>query len=107
MPDRNVKRLAHPLLRLAYRAYAWWVKLKGQPLRAAAVAVWHGGEFLVVRHPYRRGLFLPGGLLRKGEDPRLAGADQERGPEEPRQLGTDLHCLRLAGDQSRQPFIGT
>ena len=78
MADWNLKRLAHPFLRLAYRAYARWVKLKGQPLRGAAVAIWHGGKLLVVRHSYRRGFALPGGLLRQGEDPRLAACREVR-----------------------------
>ena len=78
MANRNLKHLAHPFLGLAYRAYAWWVKLKGQPLHGAAVAIWHDGKLLVVRHSYHRGYALPGGLLRKGEDPRLAACREVR-----------------------------
>jgi ADP-ribose pyrophosphatase YjhB (NUDIX family) len=68
----SLKRLAHPLIKVAYRAVRAWGRLTGQPLRGAAVALWHGGQLLVVRHSYRPGYSLPGGFLRRGEDPRLA-----------------------------------
>ena len=73
-----MKRLAYPFLRLAHRAYIGWLKLKGQPLRSAAVAVWHDGKLLKVRHSYRRGWSLPGGVVRRGEDPRFAACREVR-----------------------------
>jgi 8-oxo-dGTP diphosphatase len=60
------------LLRLAHRAYIAWLVLKGHRWESAAVAVWHNGKVLKVRHSYRRGWYLPGGAVRRGEDPRLA-----------------------------------
>ena len=68
----TIKRLGYPLIKLAYWGFCGWVGLTGQPLRGVAVALWHGGELLVVRHSYRPGYSLPGGLLRRGEAPRLA-----------------------------------
>ncbi len=73
-----MQRLAYPFLWLAYRLYVGWLKLKGQPLRSAAVAVWHDGKILKVRHSYRRGWSLPGGAVRRGEDPRLAACREVR-----------------------------
>ena len=49
-------------------------------MRSAAVAVWHDGKLLKVRHSYRRGWSLPGGAVRRGEDPRLT-ACREVGEE--------------------------
>jgi 8-oxo-dGTP pyrophosphatase MutT (NUDIX family) len=73
-----LKRLAYPFLRLAYWAYVGWLKLKGHRWESAAVAVWHDGKVLKVRHSYRRGWSLPGGVLRRGEDPRFAACREVR-----------------------------
>ena len=72
MADWILKRLACPFLRLAHRGYIAWLMLKGHHWHSAAVAVWHEGKVLKVRHSYRRGWCLPGGAVRRGEDPRLA-----------------------------------
>lgn len=74
----SVRRLARPLIGLAFRGYRGWMRLTGRPLRGASVALWHGGQLLVVRHSYRPGYCLPGGLLRRGEDPRLAACREIR-----------------------------
>jgi 8-oxo-dGTP pyrophosphatase MutT (NUDIX family) len=73
-----LKRLAYPFLRLAYWAYVGWLKLKGHRWESAAVAVWHDGKVLKVRHSYRRGWSLPGGAVRRGEDPRFAACREVR-----------------------------
>jgi 8-oxo-dGTP diphosphatase len=73
-----LKRLAYPILRLAHRAYITWLKLKGHRWESAAVVVWHDGKVLKVRHSYRRGWCLPGGAVRRGEDPRLAACRELR-----------------------------
>ena len=67
-----MKRRLYPFLRLAHRVYIAWLVLKGHRWESAAVAVWHNGKVLKVRHSYRRGWYLPGGAVRRGEDPRLA-----------------------------------
>ena len=73
-----MKQLAHPFLRFAYRTYVGWLRLKGQPLRSVAVAVWHNGKVLKVRHSYRPGWSLPGGAVQQGEDPRFAACREVR-----------------------------
>jgi 8-oxo-dGTP diphosphatase len=50
--------------------YVGWLKVKGGPIRSAAVKAWYDGKVLKVRHSYRRGWRLPGGLVHRGEDPR-------------------------------------
>lgn len=58
--------LAFPLMRL------WW-RLRG-PGRAVRVAVRHGADVLLVRHSYGpRAWGIPGGGIKCGEDPLLAG----------------------------------
>ena len=71
-------RMAHLCLRLVYLVCRSWVRLKGQPLRGVAVAVWHGGELLVVEHSYRPGYSLPGGLIKKRETPSEAACRELR-----------------------------
>ncbi len=73
-----MKRLAYPFLRLAHRAYIGWLILEGHRWESAAVAVWHDGKVLKVRHSYRRGWSLPGGAVRRGEDPRFAACREVR-----------------------------
>jgi 8-oxo-dGTP pyrophosphatase MutT (NUDIX family) len=73
-----LKRLAYPFLRLAHRTYIGWLILKGHRWESAAVAVWHDGKVLKVRHSYQPGWSLPGGALRRGEDPRLAACREVR-----------------------------
>ena len=73
-----MKRLPYPLLRLVYLAYLGWLILKGHRWESAAVAVRHDGKVLKVRHSYRRGWSLPGGAVRRGEDPRVAACREVR-----------------------------
>ncbi len=61
--DRGVQiafRVAHRLLR------ATWA-IRRPHTRGALVAVWHGGEVLLVRNSYRRQYTFPGGYIRRGE----------------------------------------
>ena len=81
-----MKRLAYPFLRLAYWAYVGWLILKGHRWESAAVAVWHDGKVLKVRHSYRRGWSLPGGAVRRGEDPRFAACREVR-----EEVGLNIH----------------
>lgn len=72
------KKLFRPGLRFAYWGLSGWKHLTGQPFRGTAVALWHGEALLLVRHSYRPGYSLPGGFLRRGEDPRLGACREIR-----------------------------
>ena len=78
MAHRTLKQFAHPFLRVAYEFYVGWLELRGGPIRSAAVKVWHGGKVLKVRHSYQRGWRLPGGLVRRGENPGLTACREVR-----------------------------
>ena len=60
-------------MRPAYLLLRFWWRLR-RPVRiqGAQVALWHGGQILVVRHSYIAGYGLPGGRFKRGEDPRQA-----------------------------------
>jgi 8-oxo-dGTP diphosphatase len=64
-PVRLVYRAAH----LALRAY-WLVRRP--ETRGALVALWFEGRVLVIRSSYRRTFSLPGGYVKRGEDPKQA-----------------------------------
>lgn len=66
---RITYRLAYPL------AKRWW---RWRGLDGCAIAVWHNGQVLTVRHSYKPGLRLPGGGVKRGEDPRLAAIRELR-----------------------------
>lgn len=59
--------VAHRLLR------AWW-RIRRPHTRGALIAVWHGGEVLVVKNSYRKEFTLPGGYVRPGESVVSAAA---------------------------------
>jgi 8-oxo-dGTP pyrophosphatase MutT (NUDIX family) len=70
MIDASIRlgyRGAHALLR------AYWL-VRRPETRGAMVAVWHGGELLLVRTSYRPGWTLPGGYVERGESPSEAAA---------------------------------
>ncbi len=73
-----LKPMVHLCMGLAYRVSCSWVRLRGQPLQGVAVAIWHAGELLVVQHSYRPGYSLPGGLIKKREDPNEAACRELR-----------------------------
>jgi 8-oxo-dGTP pyrophosphatase MutT (NUDIX family) len=57
---------------VAYQlAKTWWL-LRRPRHHGALVAVWHGGEILMLSLSYRGGVNLPGGGVRRGEDARQA-----------------------------------
>lgn len=60
-------RLAY---RLSFRALRLWWFLRRPDHQGALVAVWHGGEVLMLRSSYRSTLDFPGGGLRNGEAAR-------------------------------------
>jgi ADP-ribose pyrophosphatase YjhB (NUDIX family) len=64
------------LARCAYRfayvaARAWWFVRRPKTF-GSVVALWNDGRLLLVRSSYRRQYTLPGGFLKRGEDPRQA-----------------------------------
>jgi 8-oxo-dGTP pyrophosphatase MutT (NUDIX family) len=59
--------LAYPILSRLKRSL-------GIRSNAAGVAVWYGDKLLVIRHSYRPGHALPGGVVRMGEAPAGAAA---------------------------------
>ena len=48
--------------------------MTGRKSDAAAIAVWHRGKLLVVKHSYMNGDTLPGGHVGNDETPALAAA---------------------------------
>jgi 8-oxo-dGTP diphosphatase len=66
---RMAYRMAYPL------AKRWWM---WRGLSGCAVAVWRDQNVLAVCHSYKPGLRLPGGGVKRGEDPREATARELR-----------------------------
>jgi 8-oxo-dGTP pyrophosphatase MutT (NUDIX family) len=68
------------LYRIALRAAYLLMRMYWSVVRPAThgvlVAVWHGGEVLIVRTSYQRLLSMPGGYQKRGEDP-VAAARRE------------------------------
>jgi len=62
---RTVSRLGYPLARL------WWTMTR-PPYEGAVVAVYVGPQLLLVHSSYQRGWQLPGGGIRRGEEPEAA-----------------------------------
>jgi 8-oxo-dGTP diphosphatase len=95
------ERGARPLDRawqIAYRvAYSlakmWWFVRRPRH-RGALLAVWHGGDILMLSLSYRRFLNLPGGGIERGEDARVTAL---REAEEEIGLVLAPDQLRLAG----------
>ena len=69
---RVADRLGQAAYVLAYRALRLWWFLRRPRHRGALVALWHGGEILMIRTSYRRRWDLPGGGVGRGEDARDA-----------------------------------
>ena len=63
-------------LRCTYRLLRVWWSFRRPRGSGAAVAVWHGGKLLLVRHSYRSGFSLPGGGVGRRETP-VAAATRE------------------------------
>ncbi len=81
-------------LRVAWAGAIVWFRIRRPHLRASCVLVEHEGRILVLRNSYRDEPALPGGFLKRGEEP-LAGALRELGEE----LGLDVapECLQDLG----------
>ncbi len=72
-------------LRVAWAGAMVWFRVRRPHLRASCVLVEHEGRILVLRNSYRDEPALPGGFLKRGEEP-LAGALRELAEE----LGLDV-----------------
>ncbi len=65
-------------LRCVYRLLKLWWRFRRPTYSGAAVAVWHDGRLLLVRHSYRAGYALPGGRIGRRESPEAAAARELR-----------------------------
>jgi 8-oxo-dGTP diphosphatase len=92
-PARLVYRTAHLALR------AWWLVRKPET-HGALVALWHEERVLLIQSSYRRTLSLPGGYVKRGEDPKEAARRELR---EELELALPPEKLRLAW-QGSLPF---
>jgi len=75
MMRRKIVRLA---LTVAYGLLVRWERLTKASKKGAAVAIWYKGQILVVRHSYRPGSSLPGGEVKKNEEPAVAASRELR-----------------------------
>lgn len=57
--------------RAAYPVWRLYLCVAGRRTRGAQVAVWHGGEVLLIRNSYRDSYSFPGGYRRQGEPAAL------------------------------------
>lgn len=70
-------RIARLLLKIAYGIHLVLPR-PGRRRQGVAVAVWRKDQVLFVRHSYRRGVFLPGGNVRRKETLREAARRELR-----------------------------
>ncbi len=68
-------RLAYRTAHLALRA--WWLVRKPET-HGALVALWHEDRILLIRSSYRRTYSLPGGYVKRGEEPKEAARRELR-----------------------------
>lgn len=84
--------------RLAYRLLQMFWLIARPSQTGVKCLLSHGGQILLVRHTYGpRGWDLPGGMVRRGEDPALAARremHEELGVHPP--LWTDLGSVRAS-----------
>ena len=74
MISRAVNCAYRLVLRAAYPVLDKLERIFGIRSDVAMVAVWHGDTLLMVRHSYRHGAALPGGMIGAGETPVEAAA---------------------------------
>ncbi len=67
-------RLIQAAYWVAYRLHLLWAFLFRPECHGVWVAVWSGGELLLIRNGYRNSITLPGGGIDGSESPRLAAA---------------------------------
>jgi ADP-ribose pyrophosphatase YjhB (NUDIX family) len=78
--------------RLSFRLLRLWWWIWRPVLAGVRVLIIDDGQVMLVRHTYRRGWFLPGGILARGETCE-DGARREAREE----TGLELHVLELLG----------
>ena len=83
-PVRVIYKCAHLALR------TWWA-VRRPTTHGALVALWHDDEMLLIRSSYRKTFSLPGGYVKRGEDPRAAASRELR-----EETGVDVVPSRLA-----------
>lgn len=74
MISRAVNGAYRLILKLAYPVLDTFERTLGIRSNVAMVAVWHAGKLLMIRHSYRDGEGLPGGMIGAGESPAEAAA---------------------------------
>ena len=85
--------VAHRMLR------TWWFVRRPETF-GTLVAIWHGGEVLLVRNSYRRPITLPGGYRRPHETPQQAGRRELK-----EEVGIEVPAERLTlGFSGSLPF---
>jgi len=94
--DRVIQRIYRAGYRVAWR---WWRLRRTKP-KGVGMVIWSEGRVLMVRHSYRPGLTIPGGNIRRNDDPRLTASRElaeEVGlhipPEEFREFGRDRFSI--------------
>ncbi len=63
---------------VAYRLALFSKRFVRWPHIGVGVAVWHEGKLLIVQQSYRRGYSLPGGRVKRNEDPIVAACRELR-----------------------------
>jgi len=101
LPDYGFQfafKVAHRLLR------GYWL-VRRPYTRGSLVALWNGGDLLIVKNSYRKHYTLPGGYIRSHESPSEAGArelSEECGiyvqPENIRQVYQRIHPFEFRED---------
>lgn len=77
---RVVNTCYHLAYKVIYRCGTLALRLTGLRLNGVFLYVWHGNRLLIVKNSYKPKHSLPGGLLKRHEDPCL-GAVREAGEE--------------------------
>ena len=78
---------------LAYRILLMWWFISRPHHYGAVIAIWLGGQILMIRHSYHNRLSWPGGSIRRGEEPPDAAV---------RELHEEL---RLTVDRAALSFV--
>jgi len=96
LADRTIQRI----YRAGYRVARRWWRWRGTKPKGVGMIVWWEGRVLMVHHSYRPGLTIPGGNIRRNDDPQLTASRElaeEVGlripPEDFREFGRDRYSI--------------